>query len=196
MERITWNQFFMAQSHLLALRSTCTRLSVGATIVRDKRIIAGGYNGSISGDDHCIDKGCYVVDNHCVRTVHAEINALLQCAKYGTPTNGADLYVTHFPCLPCTKSIIQAGIQDLYYAEDYKNNPYALELLEQAGVNVVHVPFDERKIDFLSDEKITLYVDLLSKLREHGATHEELEPYERKVEELFGLSTLDTKSFM
>lgn len=191
MERITWDQFFMAQSHLLALRSTCTRLSVGATIVRDKRIIAGGYNGSISGDDHCIDKGCYVVDNHCVRTVHAEVNALLQCAKYGTPTNGADLYVTHFPCLPCTKSIIQSGIKSLYYATDYKNNPYALELLAQAGVNVVHVPFDERKIDFLSDEKITLYVDLLSKLREHGATAEELEPYEQKVEELFGLSTLD-----
>ncbi|HWI48534.1 MAG TPA: ComE operon protein 2 [Rummeliibacillus sp.] len=193
MERITWNQFFMAQSHLLALRSTCTRLSVGATIVRDKRIIAGGYNGSISGDDHCIDKGCYVVDNHCVRTVHAEVNALLQCAKYGTPTNGADLYVTHFPCLPCTKSIIQSGIKNLYYATDYKNNPYAVELLEQAGVNVVHVPFDERKIDFLSNQKITLYVDLLAKLREHGATHKELEPYEQKVEELFGLSTLDIK---
>ena len=193
MERITWNQFFMAQSHLLALRSTCTRLSVGATIVRDKRIIAGGYNGSISGDDHCIDKGCYVVDNHCVRTVHAEVNALLQCAKYGTPTNGADLYVTHFPCLPCTKSIIQAGIKNLYYATDYKNNPYAIELLEQAGVNVVYVPFDERKIDFLSNEKIALYVDLLAKLREHGATLEELEPYEQKVAELFGLSTLDIK---
>ncbi|MGM9968393.1 MAG: ComE operon protein 2 [Rummeliibacillus sp.] len=191
MERITWNQFFMAQSHLLALRSTCTRLSVGATIVRDKRIIAGGYNGSISGDDHCIDKGCYVIDNHCVRTVHAEVNALLQCAKYGTPTDGADLYVTHFPCLPCTKSIIQAGIKSLYYATDYKNNPYALELLEQAGVEVVHVLFDERKIDFLSNEKIALYVDLLSKLRNHGATAEELEPYEQKVEELFGLSTLD-----
>lgn len=193
MERITWNQFFMAQSHLLALRSTCTRLSVGATIVRDKRIIAGGYNGSISGDDHCIDKGCYVVDNHCVRTVHAEINALLQCAKYGTPTKDADLYVTHFPCLPCTKSIIQSGIKNLYYANDYKNDPYAIELLEQAGVNVVNVPFDERKIDFLSDKKISLYVDLLAKLREHGATQEELEPYEQKVEELFGLPTLDTK---
>lgn len=193
MERITWNQFFMAQSHLLALRSTCTRLSVGATIVRDKRIIAGGYNGSISGDDHCIDKGCYVIDNHCVRTVHAEVNALLQCAKYGTPTNGADLYVTHFPCLPCTKSIIQSGIKNLYYATDYKNNAYAIELLEQAGVNVVHVPFDERKIDFLSNEKITLYCDLLEKLREHGATPEELEPYEQKVEELFGLLTLDIK---
>ncbi len=184
---------FMAQSHLLALRSTCTRLSVGATIVRDKRIIAGGYNGSISGDDHCIDKGCYVVDNHCVRTVHAEVNALLQCAKYGTPTNGADIYVTHFPCLPCTKSIIQSGIKNLFYATDYKNDPYALELLEQAGVNVVQVPFDERKIDFLSDEKITLYVKLLNELRDRGATHEELEPYEQKVEELFGQSTLDIK---
>ncbi|MGX9135342.1 ComE operon protein 2 [Rummeliibacillus sp. JY-2-4R] len=193
MERITWNQFFMAQSHLLALRSTCTRLSVGATIVRDKRIIAGGYNGSISGDDHCIDKGCYVVDNHCVRTVHAEVNALLQCAKYGTPTNGADIYVTHFPCLPCTKSIIQAGIKNLFYATDYKNNPYALELLEQAGVNVVQVPFDERKIDFLSEEKISLYVELLNELRGRGATQKELEPYEQKVEELFGKSSLDIK---
>ncbi|MBM7697948.1 ComE operon protein 2 [Kurthia huakuii] len=193
MERITWDQFFMAQSHLLALRSTCTRLSVGATIVRDKRIIAGGYNGSISGDDHCIDKGCYVVDNHCVRTVHAETNALLQCAKYGTPTNGADLYVTHFPCLPCTKSIIQSGIKNLYYAKDYKNNDYAIELFEQAGVNVLHVPFDERKIDFLSDEKVTLYLSLLNELRDKGATPEELAPYEQKVEQLFGQHILETK---
>jgi len=193
MERITWDQFFMAQSHLLALRSTCTRLSVGATIVRDKRIIAGGYNGSISGDDHCIDKGCYVVDNHCVRTVHAETNALLQCAKYGTPTKGADLYVTHFPCLPCTKSIIQSGIKNLYYAKDYKNNDYAIELFEQAGVNVLHVPFDERKIDFLSDEKVTLYLSLLNELRDKGATPEELAPYEQKVEQLFGQHILETK---
>lgn len=192
MERITWDQFFMAQSHLLAIRSTCTRLSVGATIVRDKRIIAGGYNGSISGDDHCIDKGCYVVDNHCVRTVHAETNALLQCAKYGTPTNGADLYVTHFPCLPCTKSIIQAGIKNLYYATDYKNNTYAIELLRQAGVNVLHVPFDERKIDFLSDEKLQLYVHLINELRDKGATPEELASYEQKVTELFGKTILKT----
>ena len=85
MERITWDQFFMAQCHLLALRSTCTRLAVGAIVVRDNRIIAGGYNGSISGGDHCIDHGCYVVDNHCVRTIHAEMNALLQCTKYGIP---------------------------------------------------------------------------------------------------------------
>ncbi|HWL23011.1 MAG TPA: ComE operon protein 2 [Ureibacillus sp.] len=186
MERITWDQFFMAQSHLLALRSTCTRLAVGATIVREKRIIAGGYNGSISGDEHCIEQGCYVIDNHCVRTVHAETNALLQCAKYGTPTNGADLYVTHFPCLQCTKSIIQSGIKNVYYAKNYKNNPYALELLEKAKVNVVHVPFDEAKIDFLKDEKYILTLEMLNKLRSLGASAEELFPFEEKVNELFG----------
>lgn len=186
MERITWNQFFMAQSHLLALRSTCTRLAVGATIVREKRIIAGGYNGSISGDEHCTEKGCYVIDQHCVRTVHAEANALLQCAKYGTPANGADLYVTHFPCLPCTKTIIQAGIKNLYYATDYKNNPYALELLAKANVNVVHVPFDEAKIDFLKDEKFELTFTMLEKLRTLGARPEELAPLEEKMHALFG----------
>ena len=186
MERITWDQFFMAQSHLLALRSTCTRLAVGATIVREKRIIAGGYNGSISGDEHCTDNGCYVVDNHCVRTIHAETNALLQCAKYGTPTNGADIYVTHFPCLPCTKTIIQAGIKNVYYAKNYKNNPYALELFEKAGVNVVHVPFDEKKIDFLQDEKFVLFTTMLTKLRELGASRDELASFEEKLHELFG----------
>ncbi|AWI12913.1 MULTISPECIES: ComE operon protein 2 [Bacillaceae] len=143
MQRIEWDQFFMAQCFLISTRSTCTRLAVGATIVRDKRIIAGGYNGSIAGGDHCIDKGCYVIDNHCVRTIHAEMNAILQCAKFGVPTEGAEIYVTHFPCLQCTKAIIQAGIKVIYYAEDYKNHPYALELLEQAGVKVEKVNFDK-----------------------------------------------------
>ena len=148
MERISWDQYFMAQSHLLALRSTCTRLSVGATIVRDKRIIAGGYNGSIAGGDHCIDKGCYVIEHHCVRTIHAEMNAILQCAKFGVPTDGAEIYVTHFPCLQCCKAIIQAGIKTVYYAMDYKNHPYAYELYEQAHVNVEKVELTEKYIDF------------------------------------------------
>ena len=186
MERITWDQFFMAQSHLLALRSTCSRLAVGATIVREKRIIAGGYNGSISGDEHCIEEGCYVVDNHCVRTVHAETNALLQCAKYGTPANGADLYVTHFPCLPCTKTIIQAGIKNVYYAKDYKNNNYAMELFKKANVHVAHIPFDEAKIDFLQDEKFALTAEMLEKLRELGASRDQLLPLEEKMHALFG----------
>ncbi|KIL46062.1 ComE operon protein 2 [Jeotgalibacillus campisalis] len=147
MERISWDQYFMAQSHLLALRSTCTRLAVGATIVRQKRIIAGGYNGSIAGGTHCADEGCYVIDQHCVRTIHAEMNALLQCAKFGVPTEEAEIYVTHFPCLPCSKAIIQAGIKKLYYSEDYKNHPYAIELFEQAGVECKQVKFDSKSIE-------------------------------------------------
>lgn len=186
MERITWDQFFMAQSQLLALRSTCTRLSVGATIVRDNRIVAGGYNGSISGGDHCIDKGCYVVDNHCIRTIHAEMNALLQCAKYGIPVAGAEVYVTHFPCLQCTKSIIQAGISKLVYAKDYKNHEYAIELLAQAGVEVVKIPFEEGKIDFRSEQKMGLFEELLERLAESGAEPDELAGYEGKVKALFG----------
>lgn len=143
MERISWHQYFMAQTHLIALRSTCERLTVGATIVRDKRIIAGGYNGSVSGSAHCIDEGCYVIDHHCVRTVHAEMNAVLQCAKFGVPTEGSEIYVTHFPCLQCTKSIIQAGIKKVFYAKDYKNHAYAIKLFEEAGVQTEKIPLDD-----------------------------------------------------
>ena len=146
MQRISWEEYFMAQSHLLSLRSTCSRLSVGATIVKDKRIVSGGYNGSIKGDEHCIDVGCEVVEGHCVRTIHAEINAILQCSKFGVGTEGATIYVTHFPCLNCTRSIIQAGIKEICYANDYRNNEYARELLEKSGVVVRKIDYDVNNV--------------------------------------------------
>ncbi|MFD0768072.1 ComE operon protein 2 [Bacillus sp. CGMCC 1.60114] len=175
MERVSWDQYFMTQSHLLSLRSTCTRLAVGATIVRDKRIIAGGYNGSIAGGVHCIDEGCYVIDNHCVRTIHAEMNALLQCAKFGAKTDGAEIYVTHFPCLHCCKAIIQSGITAVYYAQDYKNHPYALELFEQANVRIKHVPpaFDVTTLE--EQQKIQELKKLLSSLEADEMTLEQLQ---------------------
>lgn len=142
--RIPWNQYFMAQAQLLAMRSTCERLKVGATIVRDKRVIAGGYNGSVSGDVHCIDEGCYVVDEHCVRTIHAEMNAILQCAKFGIPTQGVAVYVTHFPCLQCTKMLLQAGISQIYYLKDYRNDPYALDLLKRLNIPYEKVALDPK----------------------------------------------------
>ncbi len=144
--RIDWHQYFLAQSHLLSLRSTCERLKVGTTIVQDNRVIAGGYNGSVSGEAHCIDVGCLVEGGHCIRTIHAEINALLQCSKFGVSTEGASIYVTHFPCVHCTKSLIQAGIRYIYYAEDYKNHPYALELLDKTGVHYERIDFDRASI--------------------------------------------------
>ena len=185
MSRISWDDYFMAQSHLLALRSTCTRLAVGATIVRDKRIIAGGYNGSIAGGVHCIDEGCYVIDNHCVRTIHAEMNALLQCAKFGVPTADAEIYVTHFPCLQCCKAIIQAGIKVVYYAMDYKNHPYAIQLFEQAGVKVEQVTGDDNLIGSNNNEKVQFITDLLQKLEQAGADEEEIKSMFERAYSLF-----------
>lgn len=134
--RIPWNQYFMSQCLLISTRSSCTRLAVGAVMVRDRRVVSAGYNGSVSSDIHCSDIGCKVVDGHCIRTVHAEVNAILQCAKFGVATEGADLYVSHFPCLQCTKVIIQAGIENLYYLHDYNNNEYAIELLEHSEITI------------------------------------------------------------
>ena len=146
-KRIPWDQYFMLQAVLLSLRSTCTRLSVGAILVRDQRMIAGGYNGSVSGDKHCIDDGCYMVDGHCLRTIHAEMNAVLQCAKFGIPTDGAELYVTDFPCLQCTKMLLQAGVKKIHYLRNYNNDSYALELLKLKEVALEQVKLDTEYID-------------------------------------------------
>ena len=147
------NPFIAHISHLYRLfYSNCTRLEVGATLVREKRIIAGGYNGAVSGDVHCIDEGCYIVDGHCLRTIHAEMNALLQCAKLGIPTEGAEIYVTHFPCLACTKALLQAGIKKINYLHDYRNDPYAQSLIEQLGATVHQVSLDSTHFSKLQKE--------------------------------------------
>ncbi|MBP3951328.1 ComE operon protein 2 [Bacillus suaedae] len=185
MERIAWDQYFMAQSHLLALRSTCERLMVGATIVRDKRIIAGGYNGSVSGGAHCIDEGCYVVDNHCIRTVHAEVNALLQCAKFGVATTGAELYVTHFPCVHCSKAIIQAGIKNIYYSQDYKNHPYAIEMFKDAGVIVKQVQLETMSFDQKHEEKQQFISTLIDRLDKVGLDEQEMLELKHEARSLF-----------
>lgn len=187
MERLSWDQYFMAQSHLLASRSTCSRLAVGATIVRDKRIIAGGYNGSISGGVHCTDEGCYLIDGHCARTIHAEMNAILQCAKFGAPTAGAEIYVTHFPCIQCCKAIIQCGIKSVYYAVDYKNHPYAVDLFKKAQVNVKKVPFDNffERSEAKDNERMAFMASVLKKLEASGADEEEISELKKKAQSLF-----------
>ena len=155
-KRIDWDQYFMVQAALLASRSTCKRLSVGAVLVRDKRIIAGGYNGAVSGDDHCIDEGCYLRDGHCVRTIHAEMNAILQCARFGMSTDGASLYVTDFPCLQCTKSLLQAGIKDINYIRNYHNDDYAMKLIKLKNVRLRQINLDQ---DILDQVHLDQYID-------------------------------------
>ena len=156
--RISWDEYFMSQAVLLSLRSTCTRLEVGATLVKDKRIIAGGYNGAVSGDVHCIDEGCYMVDGHCIRTLHAEINALVQCAKLGISADQSEIYVTHFPCLNCTKALLQAGVRKIHYLHDYNNDTYARELIARVGSSVHQVTLDPKYFEKLSAKALEGHV--------------------------------------
>ncbi|AEN99373.1 ComE operon protein 2 [Lactobacillus sanfranciscensis] len=148
-KRIPWDQYFMLQAILVASRSTCERLSVGSVLVRNKRVIACGYNGSVSGDVHCIDEGCYMVDGHCQRTIHAEMNAILQCAKFGESTDDAEIYVTDFPCLQCTKMLLQAGIKTIKYLREYRNSKYAEALLKKGHVKVEKVQIEREQVDNL-----------------------------------------------
>lgn len=134
--RKSWDRYFIEMAQLVSERATCERLKVGAVLVKNKRVIATGYNGSPSGLPHCIDVGCKVVKGHCVRTIHAEQNALFQCSRYGISSEGAICYITHFPCLLCCKSLIQAGISEVVYLYDYKNDEYTLELFRESGVKV------------------------------------------------------------
>ena len=149
-KRMPWNQYFMLQSVLLSMRSTCPRLFVGALVIRNRRIIAGGYNGSVAHEDHCIDVGCLMRDGHCLRTIHAEMNALTQCAKFGVQTEGAEIYVTHFPCLQCTKSLLQAGIKKIYYMRNYHNDDYAIRLLKRKKIAVEQVKVEPKYLNTVS----------------------------------------------
>jgi len=137
--RPSWDEYFMGITFEVARRSTCNRAQVGAIIVRDKRILTTGYNGSPAGLAHCTDEGCLVVNGHCVRTLHAEQNAIIQAALHGVSTAGATIYVTHQPCLVCAKMIINAGIARVVYGGDYPDD-LARQFLDQAGVELVRHP--------------------------------------------------------
>ena len=135
--RKSWDEYFMEITQLVAQRSTCDRAFVGCVLVNsDHRIVSTGYNGTASGNPHRIDVGHRMRDGHCIATIHAEMNALLYCAKEGIPAKGSICYVTHFPCLNCTKALIQAGISAIYYHEAYRVDDYALEILERNNVSL------------------------------------------------------------
>lgn len=117
--RPSFTDYIIEIATIVAKRSTCPRLQVGAVLVSDTRIIATGYNGAVSGAAHCTDSGCMIIDGHCVRAVHAEANAITQSALYGVSTMGASMYITHKPCVSCIKLIVSAGISEVFYLFDY-----------------------------------------------------------------------------
>jgi dCMP deaminase len=125
-----------------AMRSTCPRKSVGAVVVRDKAVLATGYNGSIRGLPHCSEVGCLMENGHCVRTVHAEANAILQAARHGVRIEGADLYVTSSPCWDCFKLIANAGVRRVLYGEFYRDERIT-EYARAAGIDLVHLGLED-----------------------------------------------------
>ena len=116
--RKSWDNYFMDMAFATSERSTCERLHVGAVVVKNNRVKATGYNGSPRGLEHCDESGCYMIDNHCVRTIHAELNALLECSP--EEREGATLYVTDRPCPECQKIIITCGIKRVVYSRHYE----------------------------------------------------------------------------
>lgn len=140
MRRQSWEDYFMNLAKAVAQRGTCDRAYVGCVLVnKDNRIVSTGYNGSITGNAHCDEVGHTMRDGHCIATIHAEMNALLYCAKEGISVKNSTCYVTHFPCLNCTKSLIQAGISKIYYHQAYRMDPYAIELLKNKQIEFLQI---------------------------------------------------------
>ncbi len=142
--RVTWNEYFMKIAEQVATRSTCDRKHIGAVIVRDKTILSSGYNGSLRGAPHCDDVGHDMENGHCVRTVHAEANAVAQAAKNGVRIDEAEIYVTASPCLTCFKLIANCGIQTVYYKEFYRDERIT-DYAKQADVRLVFMGKDSKK---------------------------------------------------
>ena len=134
--RPTWDEYFMEIARQVAQRSTSPRASVGAVIVRERRILTTGYNGAPEGLLHCLEAGCIIEDDHCQRSLHAEQNAIIQAALHGVSIAGGTIYITHQPCNTCAKMIINAGLKRVIYAGEYPDE-LARNFLAEAGVELV-----------------------------------------------------------
>jgi dCMP deaminase len=141
-KRASWEKYFMDIAQVVASRATCERKKVGTVIVRDKIILSTGYNGSLSGLPHCDEVGHEIENDHCVRTIHSEANAIVQAARNGISINGAEIFITASPCYTCFKMIANAGIKTIYYGEFYRDDrikKHAKEL----GIDLVHLPGEQ-----------------------------------------------------
>ena len=132
MERLSWDEYFSKIVKVTAERSPCERLQVGCLLVKDNRIISQGYNGFLPGCPH----ESIVRDNHEQATLHAEQNALMDCAKRGVSCEGCTAYITHYPCIICARLLLAGGIKKINYLNDYKNDELVEKFTEQCHVEV------------------------------------------------------------
>ena len=145
MARAKWEEYFMNIAKEVATRSTCDRKHVGAVIVRDKTILSTGYNGSIRGMPHCDESGHMMENDHCVATIHAEANAVLQAAKNGVMIDKAEVYNTASPCWPCFKMLANTGIKKIYYGEFYRDDRI-FDVAKKLGIELIHIKVDQSKL--------------------------------------------------
>lgn len=131
--RPSWDEYFKEMVSVTAKRSSCERLNVGCILVKDNRIIAQGYNGFLPGCPH----KSIVRDNHELATVHAEQNTIADCAKRTISCDGATAFITHYPCLNCTKILLAAGIKEIKYINDYKNDNLVWMLTNQSNIKII-----------------------------------------------------------
>lgn len=138
-KRASWDEYFMSIARVVATRSTCDRKHVGAVIVRDRIILATGYNGSVRGLPHCDEIGHLMQDGHCVRTVHAEANAIAQAARAGVRIESGSIYVTASPCFGCFKLVANAGLTRIVFGEFYRDERI-FEFAKALNLDLVHLP--------------------------------------------------------
>jgi dCMP deaminase len=131
-ERVEWDEYFMSIALLASCRSPCERLHVGSVIVKNNRIISMGYNGFIPGAPHI----SRIQDNHEQSIIHSEINAITDCAKRGTSLDDSKIYITHYPCPHCFRSIAASNIKEIIYLNDYNNSPIVKELACDSGIKI------------------------------------------------------------
>jgi dCMP deaminase len=134
--RLNWDDYFIEIAQVTAKRSACERLQVGCVLVKDKRIISQGYNGFLPGCPH----QSIIRNDHEEATVHAEQNAVADCAKRGVSCKGSIAYITHYPCIICTRLLLAAGIESIKYLHDYKNDPLVVVFTNQLNVDVEKMP--------------------------------------------------------
>ena len=137
-DRVSWERYFINIAGEVASRSTCDRKHVGAVIVRDKVILSTGYNGSLRGLPHCDEVGHEMENGHCVRTIHAEANAIVQAARNGINISDAKIYVSASPCYTCFKMIANSGIRKVYYGEFYRDKRIK-ERAAEIGIELIHL---------------------------------------------------------
>ena len=134
-ERIDWDTYFMSIAFLISSRSSCDRLHVGCVLVKDTRIISVGYNGFLPKTPHT----SFIRDGHEIATVHAEQNAISDCAKRGVDCNECTAYVTHYPCIHCFKIMAASGVKEIKYINDYKNDELVCKLANEKNIEILKI---------------------------------------------------------